>query len=153
MAPFALSSTHGFDQGLIWGSFVDNATTEIRLIYCNGPFWPWNEKNLGCTENLKDTLPHPQEGKREKKGKVSNTFLLRIAFLPLTMFSVVIIFPWICSLWWLSESHSFLLDPQPAVGNMQVWRAKYWNEDRSFIWDKIFSPEVHSLGKKSLKLI
>lgn len=25
----------------------------------------------------------------------------------------------------LLQSGGFLLDPQPAVGNMQVWRAKY----------------------------
>lgn len=56
------------------------------------------EKNLWCRENWKDTLLHPQEGKREKEGKVSNTFLLRIAFLPLTMFSIIVILPWICSL-------------------------------------------------------
>jgi len=53
------------------------------------------------TENLKGTLPHPLEGKSKKKGKVSNPFLLQIVFLPLTMFSITIIFPWICSLRYL----------------------------------------------------
>lgn len=44
-------------------------------------------------ENLKDTLPLFLEGEREKKAKLSNPFLLQIAFLLLIMFSMIIIFP------------------------------------------------------------
>lgn len=43
---FVLSSTHGFDQSLIWESFLANVTKKI-MIYCNDPFCPWNRKKNG----------------------------------------------------------------------------------------------------------
>lgn len=78
LVPFALSPTHGFDQGLILGSFVANATKENRLIYCNSLFWLWNGKKLWCPENLEDILP--QLGKRGTKAKASVPFSYKTLF-------------------------------------------------------------------------
>lgn len=66
---FVLSSTHGFDQSLIWESFVANVTKKIRLIYCNGSFCPWNGKKM-VHKSFEGCTPPLSGGKMKKRKKM-----------------------------------------------------------------------------------